>query len=524
MDSLFQSVTDLVEKNAPVLFKNRKHVGVIAGSIALVSLYSLYQRLRAVKDGTPMVPSTSLLYGSTREFEKDPEGFLRKYSELYGPVFRARLNGSVQTVIGGTYVREVFFNTDFDLMHFLEKRFNLRLIVGIDDGVFSNEQMRKLVVHFTTQLKAYTPRAVQYLDLGRKEFLSAFPTDPIHLPHLYPLVIEMVSKASASVFAGIRLANDPSVVESFKNITIEVGSEINVNNIFFETFSSLNYLRMFVMGKFSKTLAKHKKILFAAVYPEVERRIKGAKTPGWEKPDDVLQLILEMYFDGRGDVNTVSDAITKWLIGLIFAAIHTTSENTSIVLYRLIEHPDVIEELLEEQREVVKRHGLDPDEKDPTKMFTSEVIKDLKKLDSACREALRLRNDMLNLGHTYLGKQKITLSNGTVIRPGEDVILNIWYNQRTAAVQPDKHDDYSVYKPFRYVDANRPASKVGDDYLLFGEGKHACPGRWFALQEMKTIISFLIRDYKLTPEGPIVHPTSAQLLMPYGQVLMEKKK
>lgn len=135
----------------------------------------------------------------------------------------------------------------------------------------------------------------------------------------------------------------------------------------------------------------------------------------------MLQIIIESYYtERRGEsVDDLTEDLVKWLIALIFAAIHTTSENSTVVLYRILSKPDVVEELLEEQREVLVRHGISPDEKDPSKMFTGAVIKDLVKLDSACREGMRMRNDYLTLGHTYLGKKPITLSCGAVIKPGK---------------------------------------------------------------------------------------------------------
>lgn len=98
--------------------------------------------------------------------------------------------------------------------------------------------------------------------MGRDEFLSNFPAGkpilktilyqshltlplgPVHLPHLYPLVQHMVGKASAAIFAGTKLASIPEVVESFKNITTEVGAEIAIDSVFLERYWGLNRFRM----------------------------------------------------------------------------------------------------------------------------------------------------------------------------------------------------------------------------------------------------------------------------------------
>ncbi|KAJ8656501.1 hypothetical protein O0I10_007824 [Lichtheimia ornata] len=504
---------------------DRRHMGIIAGSVAVVSLYTLYRRVTKSRDDIPLVPYTWPLIGSTPSFNRDPVAFVEKWSQEYGPVFRAHLQGRIQTIIAAEYVRDIFMNGDFDFIFSVNKRFDPHLLADIDDNTFTIEMLRKVVMKLTTQLKSYTPRAVEFLDVGREEFLTNFPAGPVHLPHLYPLVQHMVGKASAAIFAGTKLASIPEVVESFKNITTEVGAEIAIDSVFLERYWGLNRFRMWLMGKFSKSMKRHHHVLKSALRPEIKNRIKAASDPSWERPDDMLQIIIETYYTERHgeSVDELTEDLVKWLIALIFAAIHTTSENSTVVLYRILSKPGVVEELLEEQREVLVQHGISPDEKDPSKMFTGAVIKDLVKLDSACREGMRMRNDYLTLGHTYLGKKPITLSCGAVIKPGEDVIINTWYNHRNNSIQKIQGDDYTNYNPFRFVGSDRQAARIGDDFLVFGEGKHACPGRWFALQEMKTIISFLIRDYKMAPEGPITFPKNPKMTLPMGQVILEAR-
>lgn len=105
---------------------------------------------------------------------------------------------------------------------------------------------------------------------------------------------------------------------------------------------------------------------------------------------------------------------------MIASAIHTTTENTTVILYRILQHPEIIDELLQEQKQVLeKHHGDNVDHhQDLTNLFTGEVIKDLVKLDSVCREAMRLRSFYIDLPHTYVGKSPLTLSCGAIIKPG----------------------------------------------------------------------------------------------------------
>ena len=49
-------------------------------------------------------------------------------------------------------------------------------------------------------------------------------------------------------------------------------------------------------------------------------------------------------------------------------------------------------------------------------------------------------------------------------------------------------------------------------------------GRWFAIQEIKTIVSVLIRYYKLTPKGAITFPTHPRMPMPAGEVIIQRRQ
>jgi len=54
------------------------------------------------------------------------------------------------------------------------------------------------------------------------------------------------------------------------------------------------------------------------------------------------------------------------------------------------------------------------------------------------------------------------------------------------------------FEPERF-NVDRPETKVPYAYLGFGGGMHACMGQQFGLLQVKTIVSILLRHYKLEP-------------------------
>lgn len=47
------------------------------------------------------------------------------------------------------------------------------------------------------------------------------------------------------------------------------------------------------------------------------------------------------------------------------------------------------------------------------------------------------------------------------------------------------------------------------DFLAWGHGKHACPGRFFAAVELKMILGCLIMNYDMSFEQPGVQPPAS---------------
>lgn len=101
--------------------------------------------------------------------------------------------------------------------------------------------------------------------------------------------------------------------------------------------------------------------------------------------------------------------------------------------------------------------------------------------------------------------EKVVLSDGTVIPKGGVLAItaaNMW--DEKVHTNADEWDGYRFYKMRQDPAKQNQAHLVSTnpDHLAFGHGEHACPGRFFAANEVKVaIISMLLKyDMKL-PEG-----------------------
>ncbi|KAI8144574.1 cytochrome P450 [Fennellomyces sp. T-0311] len=422
------------------LSTQQRSIGIITAA-AVATGYIFYAWFRAQNDDCPVVPYSNPLTGSSAEYRKNPKEFVEKWTQKLGPVYRVHLFGRLHTVVSGSYAREVFLNDNFSFNAGTAKRFDVALMAGIAPGEVAPDRSRKVIVKFfTPRLKYLTPRATENLSLGLNEMLGNV-TKPMEVRHMFPIILRMVARASASIFVGEKLCKDPELVAVFQNITGDIGSmHPRVHQTWMEPFWGLLRLRMWAIGKFSSRVKYYRKKMLDSFTPEIDLRLKNMQDPDWQKPDDVLQSLIE---DGAEPGKDLYNYIVSQMMILIFASIHTTSSAGTIVLYRLLENPQLMDEIFQEQEEVLQHLGIDS-KGNIEDIFTFQATKQMVKLDSVCRESLRLINRYYDLAHTYIGKNKVALSNGTVIEPGQ-------YPQDKAIYMSTNHSSF-IYIRRRRVD------------------------------------------------------------------------
>ena len=102
----------------------------------------------------------------------------------------------------------------------------------------------------------------------------------------------------------------------------------------------------------------------------------------------------------------------------------------------------------------------------------------------------------------------ITLSNGQYIPPG--VIIEVpsqaIYNDSKYYPESERFDGFRHYKLRRGGNTTDHARNqfvtTNEQNLVFGYGRHACPGRFFAANEIKMILAKMILDYDIKmPDG-----------------------
>ncbi|KAG8623417.1 hypothetical protein KVT40_008393 [Elsinoe batatas] len=132
--------------------------------------------------------------------------------------------------------------------------------------------------------------------------------------------------------------------------------------------------------------------------------------------------------------------------------------------------------------------------------WNGEVIRNTPKLESTVRESMRLscfstRGCSRKVKHP----DGYRTANGDVIPQGSTLTVSQWSIHQ----DEDVYRDAAAFKPYRFYSEKDRSSKaigaVSEDFLPFGMGRHACPGRFFAGVMLKMILAYFITNYEVKP-------------------------
>ncbi|KAF5714591.1 cycloheximide-inducible CIP70 (cytochrome P450 family) [Fusarium mundagurra] len=322
-----------------------------------------------------------------------------------------------------------------------------------------------------------TPSLYKFLlDIGKSD-ASKVATE-VNIHHALLRIVGMVS---GRMFIGPELCRSEEYLDAAINYTMEVmGAQRAVQ-------SMRPWLRPFRAQSLPEVKKLYQRIAEAEAFLEPV-----------EKPDDFLQWLI----DGKDkfpDKN--SQNLAKVQLGLTFAAVHTTTLTATNAFYDLSALLDLQIEFREEVRQALSHNG---------GQFTSNVLQSMKKMDSFLKETLQVHPaTMASFQRKVL--KPFTLSNGQVIPPGVTIEIPAVAVSSDSNVFPhaEKFDPPGFYRLRTEAKhggsvekaANNQFVSVNQSSLAFGYGRHACPGRFFAANEIKMILAQALLQYDVKNVG-----------------------
>jgi cytochrome P450 len=293
-------------------------------------------------------------------------------------------------------------------------------------------------------------------------------------------IATVVARLSSRVFLGKNLCRNERWLDISKTYTID---SFIVSYIMRACPALLRPIAYWFIPQ-ATSLRKAVRDARKLIDPEVLQRkaaVDAAHAEGKKAPKvaDSLGWMYEIA-KGRHDVDYVAGQLS-----LTMAAIHTTTLTTCAALLDICEYPDAADELRREVVDVIGKEG-----------WTKTSLYKLRLMDSFLKEGQRVRPMALISMHRYCTRD-VELSDGTVLPRGSRVVVDANYSDPEIYPEPDRFD------AARFV---RKREEPGQEnawqfvtttpaHFTFGHGHHACPGRFFAANELKIALCHLLLKY-----------------------------
>ncbi|KAI9315675.1 cytochrome P450, partial [Dichotomocladium elegans] len=469
---------------------------IFVGAAAFLTLYNLSGYIKEKRRklySPPLAGYGWPLLGHIPYMLYDSSRFLDWCATKYGDVFDLKMGRSLVTVTTGASGEEVLKATheDLSLEHGI-LRDVLFLHYCIDAPTFEigmhvNPVIAKEVVP-PIKVAGMTDSIVEGMDRGLKEMFGDKDRVDVKNPNFF--FQRLVAYMSVPALLGDEFKTNETVIHTFADFTNDVTSNVG-------TFLAVpRPLHRFIMP-FLQSIEKHRSVVREHIQPVIHaRRIKmrSAAERG-EEPDLAPSFLqgINAYVKPDGTMYTEAEVAQSSLL-LAFASVHTTSMNLSFALHWLLARPDLREQL---EKEIETVLGAAP--------ITSEALKEMPFMDQFLREAIRQSTDKLANSKKVMPPNGYTFANGYQVPQGRTVEvmgrqLNFGLNTSRSTIA-DMDPSCS---------GSRLPTQPSRDYINFGLGRHLCPGRFFAVHELKIVLITVLRNYHVStasgkPPRPVHH-------------------
>ncbi|XP_058822314.1 cytochrome P450 4d2-like [Topomyia yanbarensis] len=202
---------------------------------------------------------------------------------------------------------------------------------------------------------------------------------------------------------------------------------------------------------------------------------------GVRKKVAFLDMLLQATIDGR----PLTDLeIREEVDTFMFEGHDTTTSAISFLLYRLAKHPEVQQKVYDEIVSVIGS-----DRKRPVSLAQ---LNELRYLELVIKETLRLYPSVPFFGRKMLEHSEI---EGITFPAGANIILMPFFMGR----DPEYFDDPLDFRPERFAVESSAEKANPYRYIPFSAGPRNCIGQKFAMAEIKSLISKVLRYYTVLP-------------------------
>jgi len=311
--------------------------------------------------------------------------------------------------------------------------------------------------------------------------------------YAFRIVVDILARSSNRILVGYPLCRNTDYLDLAKAFANTVIKNARSLHMFPEILHP-------IVGQIFSARRRSLRRIMKHLKPILEERIQMHNKYGkdWpEKPNDYLSWLLDDPHAQDWQRFSMPD-LSMRMLHANFASIHTTSSTFTHILYQLAAHPDLLQPLRAEVEENVQKYG-----------WTKVAMKEMHFMDSFMKETSRLIGISVPVTSTRRVMHNFSFSDGTTIPAGTIICLGSFSTHHDEEIYPSSEN----FEPSRFLDkraregeGHRHGMAVpATDWLLFGSGKHACPGRFFAVTALKTLLAHIILNYdvKMKDDGGV---------------------
>lgn len=345
-------------------------------------------------------------------------------------------------------------------------------------------------------------------------------------------MLDIVARMSSRMFLGEELCRDPDWLGVTKMYTVLA---FQTSDVLREYPSWLRPIMNMVLPqcKEVRELGARAKNIVRPVIRKRQMAREEAIRNG--KPIPRFEDAMD-WFEQEGADPKIDPALLQLMLSM--AAIHTTTDLLTETMFHLSQRPELVEELRTEITDVLNTEG-----------WKKTSLYNMKLLDSVIKETQRLKPIQLGMHYTpyhpasNLMKQanlnKVSMNRrvlvDTKLPTGEVIPKGARIGTATSlSVDPDHYEDPLTYNGHRFMDwrgTDRDSASnlvsTGPASMGFGHGRHSCPGRFFASNEIKVALCHLLMkyDWNMAPDQNIDAKIVGfgQTANPQAEVMMRKR-
>ncbi|KAJ3547320.1 hypothetical protein NM208_g1575 [Fusarium decemcellulare] len=307
----------------------------------------------------------------------------------------------------------------------------------------------------------------------------------------YAALLQIVARLSTRVFLGEAMCSDPEWIKAsteYTSMAFGLGDRLR------SIPRSLRWISSWFLPscyELRRTLAQCRKVLAPHI---AQRKLLAAEAERRGEKiifDDSIEWFEKEYGSEPHD-----PAIKQVTLSVV--AIHTTTDLLLQTMSDIALHPELFEPLREEMIRVLTKEGL-----------KKTSLQSLKLMDSVLKESQRLKPSLLG-SFRRQATENIKLTNGYTISQGTRIVIDSSHMWSSAY-----YDDPETYDGYRFLkkretpgeDKNTQLVSTSAAHMGFGHGVHACPGRFFAANEVKIALCHLLLKYDWRlPMGHLPQP------------------